>query len=394
LLSFSFDVLLEPEMSLPSIPIELLWLLLPWSLAFVFLGRMRRCPPLAAGGAQPKVSVIVPARNERLRLTPLLASLQRQDCERFEVIVVDDGSTDGTADLARDAGATTLTVDALAEGWLGKPHACWLGAQQATGDLLLFLDADTDLEPDGLRRIAATHARFGGLVSIQPYHRMERAYERLSSFFFLITMGSVRSFTLAGEAIEPNGCFGPCMAISREDYFRTGGHRLVRAEVIDDIALSKRLRQYGVATHNFIGRGTISFRMYPAGIWDLVDGWTKNFARGAMSTDPLSLLMIAAWVSGAVATLDAARGLPVHGWTNWAIAGWIAYLAYVGQIWWVLRKLGNFGVRSALAYPFTLAFFVGVFLRSLYLTLVRNSVQWKGRSIPVRTPSRAATRAP
>ncbi|EXJ14067.1 glycosyltransferase [Imhoffiella purpurea] len=363
---------------------HLLWLLLPWSLAFVFLGRMRLCPPVSSDVAPVRVSVVVPARNEFHRLSPLLDSMSRQEYPDCELIVVDDNSTDGTAGLARSAGATVISVTELEHGWLGKPHACWVGAQRASGDLLVFLDADTELEPGGLKRIVATHARHGGLVSVQPYHRMKRPYERLSALFFIIMMGSIRSFTLAGDAVRPNGSFGPCMVCSREDYFRTGGHSLVRSEIIDDVALSREMGRRGIETHNFIGRGTISFRMYPHGLGDLIEGWTKNFARGAMHTDLLILVMMVAWISSSFATFDAARAFFFEDGSTWGIPGLIAYTAYVAQIWWLLRRLGNFGLTIALTYPVSLLFFTWVFVRSLYLTLVRNSVRWKGRVIPVR----------
>ncbi|NKN32811.1 glycosyltransferase [Marichromatium bheemlicum] len=367
-------------------PIELFWLLLPWSLAFIFLGRLRACPPLTRPVGGVKVSVIIPARNEQSRLPPLLASLREQDHDDYEVIVVDDNSTDATAALARAAGARTLSLGELPHGWLGKPHACWVGAQAASGDLLVFLDADTELEPAGLRRIAATHAARGGLVSVQPYHRMVAAYERLSSIFFVIMMASIRSFTLAGDALRANGSFGPCMVCSRADYFRTGGHRLVRAEIVDDVALAREMARRGVPTSNFIGTGTIAFRMYPDGVRDLADGWTKNLARGAMTTGPLMLLMTTYWIYGAVAAVDASLGWASQGLSAWVVAGLIAYAAYVAQLWWLLRRLGNFGLATALTYPVSLAFFVAVFFRSLYRTLVCNSVRWKGRSIAVRTP--------
>lgn len=370
--------------------IELLWLLLPWSLAFVFLGRLRPCPPMTeqadAPSYWPKVSIIVPARNEHSRLPPLLASLREQAGIDYELIVVDDNSTDGTAELARAAGATTLTMTDLPDGWLGKPRACWLGAQQASGELLVFLDADVELAPGGLRRLIATHVRDGGLVSVQPYHRMHKAYERLSAFFSIIMMGSIRSFTLAGERLSSNGSFGPCIICSRADYVRTGGHRLVRAEIVDDVALAREMNQRGVVSHNFIGEGVISFRMYPHGLGDLAEGWTKNFGRGALSTDPILLVMLIAWVSGAVTTLDAALGWPADGWSNWVIAGLVAYVAYVAQLWWLLRRLGNFGWLTALTYPLSLVFFVLIFLRSLYLTLIRQRVRWKDRVIPLRAP--------
>lgn len=365
---------------------ELLWLLLPWSLAFVFLGRLRPCPPVSQDLPTPSVSVIIPARNEEKRLPPLLASLKIQDYPDVEVILVDDDSTDRTAELGEAAGCRVLRLNEPESGWLGKPYACWSGAKAARGEILVFLDADTLLAPGGLRRIVATQARYGGLVSIQPYHRMERAYERLSAAFSLIMMAGIRSFTLAGGRIPPNGAFGPCMVCRRADYLRTGGHRLVRAEIIDDVALARALARRGVPTHNFIGQGVIAFRMYPHGIGDLIEGWTKNFARGAMTTDPLMLILIAAWVSGGMAACDALLdGLRAGGvWTHWAVAGVIAYGAYALQIHWLLRRLGNFGWLTAATYPLSLVFFMAVFVRSLYLTLIRQRVSWKGRSIPVR----------
>lgn len=371
-------------MTLPTPPLELLWLLLPWSLAFIFMGRLRACPPLDGPDGGARVSVIIPARNEEARLPPLLASLAMQDYPDFEVIVVDDESTDATADLARAAGATTLTLTELPDGWLGKPWACWVGAEHACGEVLVFLDADTCLEPSGLRRIVATHARYGDLVSIQPYHRMLHAYERLTAFFFIAMMASIRSFTLAGSAVPANGSFGPCMVLSRSDYFRTGGHRLVPMEVVDDVALARELAARGVPAHNFIGEGVISLRMYPGGFSDLQEGWTKNSAHGAMRTDPLTLFMAVAWISGATALLNGIRGWPTEGLSPWVVAGLLAYGAYAVQIWWLLRRLGNYGWLTAVTYPVSLMAFFWVFSRSLFLTLVRRNVRWKGRTIPVR----------
>ena len=95
--------------------------------------------------------------------------------------------------------------------------------------------------------------------------------------------------------------------------------------------------------------------------------------------------MLIAWISGSIAVLDAIRGWPVGGLSNWVVAGLAAYVAYVAQLWWLLRRLGNFGLLTALTYPVSLAFFVAVFLRSLSLTLTRQSVRWKGRVIPLRS---------
>jgi 4,4'-diaponeurosporenoate glycosyltransferase len=347
-----------------------------WALAFVFIGRLREIPPATgASEALPRVSVVIPARNEEANLPNLLKSLANQTLPPHEVIVVDDESDDRTAEVAARHGATVCHPMETEADWLGKPRACWTGAQRASGRVLAFLDADAMLEPDGLSRLVATQQRSGGLVSVQPYHAMQRPYERLSAFFNIVLMAAVRSFTILGRRCRPQGSFGPCLVCSAEDYRRTGGHSLVKYEVLEDVALGRAMAERGVPLHNFAGRGSVHFRMYPGGIREVANGWTKNFARGAMTTAPFLLALIATWIAGSGLALRLAIDGPA--------VGPIFYAAYVAQLWWILRKIGNFSVATAILYPIPLLFFVLVFLRSLYVTLIRRRVTWKGRSIPL-----------
>ncbi len=395
-----------------------------WPLAFLFLGRIRELPaaePCEDGvvesrtggaGAGPgagreagpgagreagpgdtaeesrrsvtsSVSIIIPARNEEANLPHLLASLSDQAVPPAEIMVVDDFSDDATADVARRYGARVEHPAPETADWLGKPRACWTGATRARGDLLVFVDADTTLAPGGLACLVAAHRHYGGLISVQPYHVMRRAYERLSAFFNIVLMAALRSFTILGRRIRPHGSFGPCLVCSAEDYHRTGGHSLVKHEVLEDVALGRAMADRGVALTNFAGRGAVRFRMYPGGIRDVTAGWTKNFARGAMTTAPFLLLMISVWIVGSAAAVRFAAMAPAAGLTPAAIIGVTFYGAYVVQLWWLLRRIGNFGIATALLYPLPLLFFVWVFLRSLYFTLVRKSVTWKGRTIRV-----------
>jgi 4,4'-diaponeurosporenoate glycosyltransferase len=114
------------------------------------LWRLPRCPPAPSERDGLQVSVIIPARNEQRRIAPLLESLGRQIRPAQEILVVDDGSIDGTAGVARDLGAAVITAPPKPDGWTGKTWACWTGSREAHGELLVFLDADTVLEPDGL----------------------------------------------------------------------------------------------------------------------------------------------------------------------------------------------------------------------------------------------------
>ena len=239
-----------------------------------------------------KLTIIIPARNEQLRLPPLLKSLSLQDFQDYELIVVDDQSSDDTGKLARAAGARVIRTDRLDdESWIGKSFACWTGAEAAQGDWLLFLDADTKLEhPDSLRRLMSTYAKMrgSGILSLQPYHRTEKLYESFSAIFNIIVIAGMNSYTPWGDKFRSAGSFGPCIMMNRQEYFQTGGHKTISAAVMDDLALGVLYQKHGLATVGCSGRGLISFRMYPEGFRSLFEGWTKSFGTASASTHPLS----------------------------------------------------------------------------------------------------------
>lgn len=327
-------------------------------------------------------TVIIPARNEAASLGGVLGDLTRS-ARRPRVIVVDDDSEDDTAAIARRVPEVELVESGqLPTGWAGKCWACDRGVAASAvspsagerDDLLIFLDADVRLEPDALGRLVDVHARTGGLVSVQPWHDTERPYEQLSALFNVIALMG----TGAGSG-EPSGAFGPVLVTTRDDYRSIGGHAAVRDQVVEDLALAGRYRERSLPVTVFTGGDLIRFRMYPTGVGDLVEGWTKNFALGAGATSLPRLLAIVLWItamgSAAVAVVDAARGR-----TSVALA-LIAYAAVVAQLTVMFRRVGRFGPLTALAYPVLLVVFVGVFVRSLWRTHVRRSVAWRGRSI-------------
>lgn len=379
-----------------------------WGAGTWLLWRIGTCAG-TVGAGRAGATVVVPARNEEDNLPRLLASLAAQDPPAAQVIVVDDDSTDSTAEVARRAGATVVPAGPLPPGWTGKAWACAIGADAAgpgggagtaldgegEGDLreirsdkrtasrgsagggtLVFLDADTVVEPGGLSCILGEHRRRGGLVSVQPFHMTERPYEALSAFFNLVSMMGVGAFTPRRRA-RPTGAFGPCLVSSSTDYATAGGHAHpdVRGRVVEDVALAQRYTAAGLPVSVLGGRGTIAFRMYPEGPAQLVEGWTKNFATGAASTRPATFVLISLWLSGCI---SAAWSLPAP-----AAAG--VYLAYAGQLAWMLRRIGRFGWWPALLYPLPLVFFLAVFARSLILTHLRGEVRWRGRTIATRS---------
>ena len=244
--------------------------------------------------------MIVPARDEAATLPRLLTTLAQLDDSPHEVIVVDDGSRDATAAVARAHGATVVPAGASPAGWAGKPWACHVGAGVASGTHLLFLDADTWLAPDALGRLLAEHARVGGLVSVQPYHVPQRAYEQLSGYCNVVAMMGTGAFAPHPPA-GARAAFGPCLLTTAADYEAAGGHAAAPGAVLEDVLLAQHYRAAGMPVTLFGGGDVVRFRMYPAGVTQLVDGWSKNMASGAAATDRVAAAATVLWVSAGVA---------------------------------------------------------------------------------------------
>ncbi len=343
-------------------------------------GRVRSLPAVPTTAPATGVTIVIPARNEELSLGNLLADLERARPARCRVIVVDDHSTDRTAELAASFDfVEVVPAPPLPDGWTGKSWACHTGAGQATGDAIVFLDADVRLAPGAIDRLLAELAVEGGLVSVQPWHRTARPYEQLSALFNTIAvMGAA-----AGSRRRHGGAFGPVLATSIEDYRTIGGHESVRTEVVEDLALARRYHEHGLGVHVALGRDDVRFRMYPGGLRQLAEGWTKNFASGASSTGAFRLLAIIVWVTGlGTAAIELVDGL--RGAAPLALSVGL-YAAFVTQLSVLFRRVGSFGPLTALCYPVLLVFFCGIFVRSLWRTHVRRSVQWRDRQIPLHS---------
>jgi 4,4'-diaponeurosporenoate glycosyltransferase len=362
-------------------------LFLFWLLGFGFLWRIPNPRKFdQSDSASSDVSVIIPARNEEQNLATLIHSLKHQTLKPLEIIVVDDHSEDGTAAIAEGEGCVVLRSEDLPETWAGKPWACWQGVNKARGDILLFLDADTFLEPGGLSRILHEYREKGGLLSIQPFHQMKKAYEKLSAFFNIVAMGGMRAFTLLGHKLQPLGAFGPCMVCSRKDYFAVGGHshEKVRGEILESLALGKVFLRAKGNVHCYGGKGSISFRMYPAGLASLIEGFSKGFGTGANAMSLGSLLMMVCWIFGCCSvSRHLIQALLLGDMTE---LSWSALLdaLYVLQIHWMLLRIGNFGFLPALLFQVPLVFFVFLFGLSLFRIFFLRKVPWKGRNVNTR----------
>jgi 4,4'-diaponeurosporenoate glycosyltransferase len=270
------------------------------------------------------------------------------------------------------------------EGWVGKTWACFQGARIASGEILVFLDADTVLEKNGLEKIIETYIEKDGALSIQPYHKMRNLYEQLSAFFNIIAMAGMGTFTVLGRRIRPIGLFGPVVVMKRQYYLDSGGHDKVKGEILDDVAFGSELQKKGMEVHCLGGKSTISFRMYPNGIRELINGWSKGFAMGAAKTSTPLLILIVAWICGSIGTTRSLiEAIIATNNVQIAISGSL-YILYAVQVYWMLVRVGNFKFYTALFYPIAMTFFVVVFIHSFVRIFLVRSVKWKGREINLK----------
>ncbi len=338
-----------------------------WSLGWLLLWRRRPLPAGGGVGRQP-VSIVVPARNEAHAIGGLVADLVDQVGPDDEIIVVDDRSDDGTAGAAASAGATVISAAPPPPGWLGKPNACLTGRRAATNEILVFVDADVRPRDGFVDAIAAAVARNpDGLTSVQPWHEPGSAAEQLSMFCNVVALTGSGSFSAWGRWVRPTMAFGPVMATTGGAYDAGGGHAhpTVRSRITEDIALARLLPP--VVLH--AGRGRVSFRMYPGGLSDLVRGWTRTLAAGFGAASPTATVATIGWIWA----LSAAPFL-----------AWWAYALAAAQVGLLARRAGRFSPLLAAVYPFALAVFVVILIRSTWRYATRRSVGWKGRRVDAR----------
>lgn len=314
---------------------------------------------LLGGG---RVSVIIPARNEARNIPRLISSLQAGLSRPWEILVVDDGSTDGTASLAAEHGARVIRPGEPPDGWKGKTWACHQGATQAAGELLCFMDADTWMAGESAWQDLLERAG-DGVFSVCPWHEVRRPYESLSLFFNLsMVLGTV-----------PEGLFGQVLWIRKEDYGLCGGHAAVAQRVLENHGLAAHCRQAGLEIRSAVGRGLVSFRMYPGGLGELIGGWRKGFAAGAGATPSGLMVWIVIWLHGLMlAPISVALAPGCH-------VAWAVYVLAVAQVTLYARRVGSFPWWVGALYPLPLLFFFALFGWAKWSS--GKPVTWKGRTI-------------
>jgi len=332
----------------------------------------------------PTVSVIIPARNEEQRLPALLRSLSSLGYSPMEVLVVDDHSSDGTTAVASAFPVRLVRVEPLPPGWTGKNFACWQGATVATGEWLLFMDADTEHAPGMLHAVVSMAVdRRLAMLSLLPRQRCETFWERLLLPFayqqYVTGMGPPVRRSTAGVA---NGQYILCTASS---YRAVGGHAAVRKSVIDDVALAQRYERHRLPTALARGEKVASVRMYE-GLNDIAAGFGKNSFRFLLADPASGMLVMLATILASLPTglLVFSAVLRRSSLFKLGMAGYV--VCALGIVPW----LRLFGVAPTLAFlhPLGATVFQGIAMRSAWQTVTGQRTTWKGRLVGGKeTPS-------
>lgn len=354
-----------------------------------------------------RVTIIVPARNEEADIERTLTNLVALDYDNYEVIAVNDRSTDRTGEIikrvwgagapstgsvqtpmsrkSRETWATPATklkvihIEELPNGWLGKTHAMWTAARQATGDWLLFTDADVIFKPDSLRRaLAYAESAHADHVVMFPQIIMKTPGERMMIAFFqtLFVFGH-RPWKVADPSTQDHMGVGAFNLVRRKVYESVGTYERLRMEVLDDMKLGKVVKEAGYAQRNVFGEDLISL-YWARGTWGIVRNLSKNFFAILSFQWPRTFLTC---ITLAFLNLWPFAGLWLaHGMAKipFAVALFSLFCIYCGM--WFKSPIRPY---YFFLHPVSSTLFLYILIQSTLLTLVRDGVVWRGTKYPL-----------
>jgi glycosyltransferase involved in cell wall biosynthesis len=376
-----------------------------------------RRPAIPNGEA--RVSIIVPARNEEESIRETLTQLLALDYSNYEIIAVNDRSTDRTGQIMNEVAAAenassadtrfdcaqgmlvrglaapalqtgadrsvratrlkVIHISELPSGWLGKTHAMWMAGQQAGGDWLLFTDADVIFKPDSLRRaLAYAEAERADHVVLFPRMIMKSPGERMMiAFFQVLFVFGHRPWRVANPKARDHMGVGAFNMVRRSVYEAVGTYRALRMEVIDDMKLGKVVKNAGFAQRNVYGEDLISLR-WAKGAFGIVNNLTKNF---------FALLSFQWWRT--VATVVGLAFLNLGPFLGvWLAHGW-ARVPYAVALSSLFAIYCGMSFRSPIPpyyfflHPVSASLFMYILLRSMVYTLWNDGIVWRGTKYPL-----------
>jgi glycosyltransferase involved in cell wall biosynthesis len=332
----------------------------------------------------PKVSIIVPARDEEAKIDAAMRSKLAIDYPQLELIAVDDRSQDATGVLldrlaAADPRLSVVHLDSLADGWLGKSHAMHVAASRATGDYLLFTDADVFFAPNLLRK-AVTMCESRGLDHLALAPRLESTgyFEKAVELYFVVMLciASQPWLVRTGWRMSYVGV-GAFNLVRRRAYTQCGGHTTIRLDVLDDVKLGKLIKQTGLKQDVLDAGEGVRVR-WQDGYWGVVRGLEKNgfaifdYSLVKLSVGTIFMSLASLFPYCAVILWPDLRGL-----------GFLFAIVFIhGAAAFGALRLG-FGMSASLGLPVAAVTMIFTMWRSAYLTLVRQGVRWRDTFYPL-----------
>jgi chlorobactene glucosyltransferase len=360
-----------------------------------FLVSLETIPPRSdRDGPHPLVSVVIPARNEAANIERCLRSVAEQDYASLEIVAIDDNSTDATPALLaacqeRDPRLTVLQGAPLLPGWTGKNFALAQAAARVQGEWILFLDADTWLQPTAIRT-AVTHAveHRLGLLSLICQQELGGFWERVLQPVVLLVIALALPVRSIGDPRRPGVAYanGQFLLVRRAAYDKVGGHAAFPTAVVEDSELARAVKQAGYGVELADGRALVHIRMY-RGLADMWQGWSKNsFLSLGRRLSNVALLVAAVSVAVFVPPLillAALGNLALHGTGDTAalVTSLVAALQFAVVFYLAWRNEQEVGVpgRYAWTMPLGALLFNALVLYSAYRVLSGRGVSWKGR---------------
>jgi glycosyltransferase involved in cell wall biosynthesis len=328
---------------------------------------------------RPAVSVIVPARNEQACLGACLESLVRQTGVPFEILVVDDHSTDRTREIAHSfPGVRVMEAGPLPEGWTGKNNAVTAGAREARGQWLLFTDADTvHLSGSLARALAEAQARRVDLLSYSPQQIVESFWEKaVMPVIFAELASAYRPAEVSDPKSSAAAANGQYLLIKRATYDAIAGHAAIASSLLEDVALAQAVKRSGRTIFFRYGGDQVRTRMYRS-FDQLREGWTKNLALLFPSPGRLALLRGLEFFLIVLSVAISIRNIVRDLWQPAVACGLLA-LVLCGIFYKRIRG-AHFSWDASVLALLGLPLFSCLLLRSK-LFHHQGKVSWKGRS--------------
>jgi glycosyltransferase involved in cell wall biosynthesis len=334
-------------------------------------------------GARVRCSVVIAARDEEARIEQTIRRLLTQRGVDLEFIVVDDRSTDGTNEILRrlakeDARLQVKRVDALPDGWLGKCHACHIGASAATGDWILFTDADCWLKPDVIARALRVAERDGAdHITLMSGLAEPSSGLKASHLMFLISLANWVSGVNRDQPKSYLG-IGAFNLVRAAAYRQCGGYEALRLTVVDDVKLGLLLRRAGKRTRAIIG-GDDAECHWGTTVWSMVKIMEKNYF--AALDYRLGLV-----IAGSIFVI-LIFAILIFGLISWTPAGLVAAFSPLSLILpaGILARRVGWSWPCAAWVPFMFPIFLYILLNSTVVTLRQGGIRWRETFYSLKT---------